>query len=141
MAMVWPPGIDKGGFQLRIDNVWLCKVLFHFSFVSQSDQARKQYNCAMSLFLRNIREEDAQVISAYFLLICIFYIFCIFSPPGWIDRVNSATVYECKSNKHCQASVKKICKIHKKYANIFKYMHRICKNMYRVCKNMHRICK
>ena len=46
----------------------------------------------LSLFLRNIREE------AYFLFICIFYIFCIFF-SGWIDRVNSAMIYECKSNK------------------------------------------
>ena len=52
----------------------------------------------LSLFLRNIREDDAQV--AYiFLLKCVFYIFCIILPPGWIDRVNSAMVYERKSNK------------------------------------------
>jgi len=44
MVMVRPPGIDKGSFQLRIDNVWFCKVLFLFSFVSQNDQARKQHN-------------------------------------------------------------------------------------------------
>ena len=55
MVMVQPPGINKGGFQLRIDNVWFCKVLFLFSFVSQNDQARKQHDYA------NIREEDAQV--------------------------------------------------------------------------------
>ena len=60
----------------------------------------------LSLILRNIREEDAQVamlhISAYVLLKCIFYIYCIFFPPGWIDRVNSALsamLYELKSNK------------------------------------------
>ena len=43
---VRPPGIDKVGFQLRIDNVWFCKVLFLFSFVSQNDQARKLHDCA-----------------------------------------------------------------------------------------------
>ena len=36
--------------------------------------------------------------SAYFLFTCIFYIFCIFV-SGWIDRVNSAMIYERKSNK------------------------------------------
>jgi hypothetical protein len=40
MVMVLPPGIDKGGFQLRIDNVWFCKVLFLFSFVSQNDKKK-----------------------------------------------------------------------------------------------------
>ena len=30
----------------------------------------------------------------------MFYIlFCIFMPPGWIDRVNSAMVYQRKSNQ------------------------------------------
>jgi hypothetical protein len=46
MVMVRPPGIDKGAFQLRIDNVWFCKVLFLFSFVSQNDLARKRHDCA-----------------------------------------------------------------------------------------------
>ena len=36
----------QGGFQLRIDNVWFCKVLFLFSFVSQNDLARKRHDCA-----------------------------------------------------------------------------------------------
>ena len=54
----------------------------------------------LSLFLRNIREEDAQV--AYICILSIkmhiLHILHIFN-PGWIDRVNSAMVYERKSNK------------------------------------------
>ena len=69
------PGIDKGGFQLRINNVWFCKVLFLFSFVSQNDEERKQHDCA---FVSVLEEHTRLHISAYFLLICIFYIFCIF---------------------------------------------------------------
>ena len=82
--MVRPPAIDKGGFQLRIDNVWFCKVLF--SFVSQNDQARKQHDSVttvpLSLFLRNIREEDAQ--AAYICILSIkmhiLHILHIFPP-------------------------------------------------------------
>lgn len=41
-----PPGIDKGGFQLRIDNVWFCRVLFLFSMESRNDQGIKRHDCA-----------------------------------------------------------------------------------------------
>ena len=47
MVMVRPTFIDKGGFQLRIDNVWFWRVLFLFSLVSQNDQPRKQHDCAL----------------------------------------------------------------------------------------------
>ena len=80
MVMVWPPGIDKGGFQLRIDYVWFSKVLFLFSFVSQNDQARKQHHCP----LRNIREVDFQIAySCILMLMCIFYLsYILLSPDG-----------------------------------------------------------
>ena len=29
--LVWPPGISDGAFQLRIDNIWFCKLLILFS--------------------------------------------------------------------------------------------------------------
>ncbi len=53
----------------------------------------------LSLFLRNIREEDAQVayICIFSIYMHILHILHIFS--GWIDRVNSAMIYERKSNK------------------------------------------
>ena len=47
--MVRPPGIDKGGFQLRINNVWFCKVLLLFSealFLRMMKQGDN--NCAAS---------------------------------------------------------------------------------------------
>ena len=46
MVIDQSPAIHNGGFRLRINNVWFCKVLFHFTFVSQNNQARKQHNCA-----------------------------------------------------------------------------------------------
>jgi hypothetical protein len=103
MVMVRPPGIDKGGFQLRIDNVWFCKVLFLFSFVSQNDQKRQQHDCAFVSVLEEYkgRRRPLGQVACICIpsIICIFYISCIYLPPGWIERVNSAMVYERKSNK------------------------------------------
>ena len=48
MVMVRPPGIDKGGFQLRIDNVWFCKVLFLFSTEWSSKEATLLCLCLCS---------------------------------------------------------------------------------------------
>ena len=54
----------------------------------------------LSLFLRNIREEDAQVAFICILSINMHILHILHSlPPCWIDRVNSAMVYERKSNK------------------------------------------
>ena len=54
----------------------------------------------LSLILGNIREEDAQV--SYICIFCNYmhtlHILHIFF-AGWIDRVNSAMIYERKSNK------------------------------------------
>ena len=132
--MVQPPGIDKGGFQLRIDNVWFCKVLFLFSFVSQNHLARKQHTVHLSLFLRNIREEGAQVsyiciFSIYMHILHIMHIF--FS--GWIDRVNSAMIYERKSNKQVlYVLLSSAYQVHLvQYAFI---CNKICRDMQFICR-------
>lgn len=77
-----PPGIDKGGFQLRIDNVWFCRVLFLFSFESRNDHGIKRHDCA---FVSVLEEYNGWrrpgciymhilVLSAYYLIYCIFLI-------------------------------------------------------------------
>ena len=41
-----PPGISHGAFQLRMDNVWFCKVLLLFQIESKTDLGWKRHSCA-----------------------------------------------------------------------------------------------
>jgi hypothetical protein len=41
-----PPGISHGAFELRMDNVWFCKVLLLFHFESNTDVGLKRHSCA-----------------------------------------------------------------------------------------------
>ena len=54
-VFVRPPGISKGAFQLRMDNVWFGKVLFLFSCISQTDQGTKKHDCAYISFLEEYK--------------------------------------------------------------------------------------
>jgi hypothetical protein len=46
MVFILPPGISDGTFQLRIDNIWFCKVLFLFSIDTVTDAGIKMHKCA-----------------------------------------------------------------------------------------------
>ena len=46
MVFVRPPGISSGGFQLRTDNVWYCKLLLLFSIQSRTHNGIKTFDCA-----------------------------------------------------------------------------------------------
>lgn len=80
MVMVRPPGIDKGGFQLRIDNVWFCKVLFLFSFVSQNDQKRQQHDCAFVSVLEEYKGRRRPGC----MYLHTFYLYAYFTYPAYI---------------------------------------------------------
>ncbi len=41
------PGISHGAFQLRMDNVWFCKLLLLFEVESKSDIGFKKHLCAL----------------------------------------------------------------------------------------------
>jgi len=80
MVMVRPPGIDKGGFQLRIGNVWFCKVLFLFSFVSQNDQKRQQHDCAFVSVLEEYKGRRRPGC----MYLHTFYLYAYFTYPAYI---------------------------------------------------------
>jgi hypothetical protein len=80
MVMVRPPGIDKGGFQLRIDNVWFCKVMFLFSFVSQNDQKRQQHDCAFVSVLEEYKGRRRPGC----MYLHTFYLYAYFKYPAYI---------------------------------------------------------
>ena len=45
-VFIRPPGISHGAFQLRMDNVWFCKVLLLFQVESNTDLGLKRHSCA-----------------------------------------------------------------------------------------------
>jgi hypothetical protein len=46
MVFARPPGIESGGFELRPDNVWYCKLLLTFPVESQTDSGIRRFVCA-----------------------------------------------------------------------------------------------
>jgi hypothetical protein len=46
MAFIRPPGISNGVFQLRMDNIWFCKLLLLFKISTMTDTEIKQLDCA-----------------------------------------------------------------------------------------------
>jgi hypothetical protein len=46
MVFIRPQGISDGAFQLRIDNVWFCKLLFLFKIDTMTDAGMEKHDCA-----------------------------------------------------------------------------------------------
>jgi hypothetical protein len=44
-VFIRPPGISHGAFELRLDNIWFCKVLLLFQVESRSDLGWKRHSC------------------------------------------------------------------------------------------------
>ena len=45
-VFIRPPGISYGAFELRMDNVWFCKILLLFQVESKTDLGLKRHSCA-----------------------------------------------------------------------------------------------
>jgi hypothetical protein len=48
-VFIRPPGISEGAFQLRIDSIWLCKLLLLFTIETKTDAGMKKHVCAVSV--------------------------------------------------------------------------------------------
>jgi hypothetical protein len=46
MIFIRPPGISDGAFQLRMDNIWFCKLLLLFKINTMTDTGMQQHECA-----------------------------------------------------------------------------------------------
>lgn len=59
-VFIRPPGIEEGGFTLRPDNVWYCKVLLLFSIQTQTDQdgSTEEFQCAFVSVLEPLEERS-----------------------------------------------------------------------------------
>ncbi len=45
-VLIRPPGIARGEFELRMDNVWYCRLLLLFEIKSRTDDGIKRHKCA-----------------------------------------------------------------------------------------------
>ncbi len=48
-VFIRPPGISHGAFEIRMDNVWFCKILLLFQVGSKPDLGLKRHSCASVL--------------------------------------------------------------------------------------------
>lgn len=55
LVFIRPPGIETGGFTLKIDNVWFCRLLLLFSFVSKNDSGEHLHECAFVSVLEDYK--------------------------------------------------------------------------------------
>ena len=46
MVFIRPPGISEGTFQLRMGNIWFCKLLLLFKIRSKTDAGMEVLDCA-----------------------------------------------------------------------------------------------
>ena len=46
MVFIRPPGISEGAFQLRMGNIWFCKLLLLFKIRSKTDAGMEVLDCA-----------------------------------------------------------------------------------------------
>jgi hypothetical protein len=67
MVFIRPPGIFDGAFQLRMENIWFCKLLLLFKIHTKTDTGMQYHECAY--------------VSVFF---CI--LFCIFSILFYIQQ-------------------------------------------------------
>jgi hypothetical protein len=44
-VFIRPPGIARGAFELRMDDVWFCKLLLLFEIVSKTDAGLERHAC------------------------------------------------------------------------------------------------
>ena len=47
MVFIRPPGVEPGGFVLKPDAVWYCRVLLLFSFSAMTDTGSRSFDCAL----------------------------------------------------------------------------------------------
>ena len=97
MMFVRPPGISKGAFELRMGNIWFCKLLLLFKIRSRTDTELKDLDCAYVSVLEEYNGPRRSGHFNIFSIFCIFCIFCIFwnlSVAAWVDECESTIVYE-----------------------------------------------
>ncbi len=91
-VFIRPPGISDGAFQLRMDNIWFCKLLLLFKIHTKTDAGMQYRKCAYVSVLEEYkglrkRGHIMHILHILHILIC-------FSTSAWVDQCQSTIVYE-----------------------------------------------
>jgi hypothetical protein len=94
MVFIRPPGISDGAFQLRMDNIWFCKLLLLFKIRTMTDAGMQEHKCA---FVSVLEEYKGPRKSGHILhilrILHILYVH-VFLFAEWVDTCQSTIVYE-----------------------------------------------
>jgi hypothetical protein len=106
-VFIRPPAISEGAFQLRIDNIWFCKLLPLFTIETKTDAGMKKHACAFVSVLEEYKGHrrpglhilHIQHIIHIYHILHILYIMHIMHImislfTGWVDACQSTIVYE-----------------------------------------------
>ena len=98
MVFIRPPGISDGAFQLRMDNIWFCKLLLLFKIHTMTDTGMQYHDCAYVSVLEeyNGHRKSGHILHILHIIhILIYYM----STSAWLDQCQSAIVYERRETK------------------------------------------
>jgi hypothetical protein len=99
-VFIQPPGISDSAFQLRMDNIWFCKVLLLFSINTMTDKGMQTHECAYVSVLEEFKGHRRSG-----LILRILYICCVSYKLGirvlilfqcctaWLNACQSTIVY------------------------------------------------
>ena len=93
MVFIRPPGISDGAFQLRMDNIWFCKLLLLFKINTMTDTGMQQHECAFVSVLEEYKgpRKSGHILHIFAYFAYITYL-CVSS--AWVEKCQSAIVYE-----------------------------------------------
>jgi hypothetical protein len=89
MVVIRQPGTSDGAFQLRMDNIWICKLLLRFKIHTQTDTGMQYHKCAYVSVLEEYKgpRKPGHILHILHILICL-------STSAWLDQCQSAIGYE-----------------------------------------------
>jgi hypothetical protein len=99
------PRISDGTFQLRMNNIWSCKVLFLSQMIQIPTTGWDHLNMPILLCWRSTKVNGDQSIFYIFCIFCVFCIFCILYINllgfniAWLD-VCQSPLYTSSVNQH-----------------------------------------
>ena len=99
-VFIRPPGISEGAFQLRMDNIWFCKLLLLFKLYTRTDAGMQYLDCAYVSVLEEYRgpRKSGHIVH----ILHIFYFLIVDRPqPGWISVNLQSSMSAVNKHKSC----------------------------------------
>ena len=101
MVFVRPPGIESGGFELRPDNVWYCKLLLIFSLESQTDSGMMALASDVE-YAKYVYYVIYVLYARYVKYACFTYLtYFAYLQSGWITLDPSWSMSARRTSKSC----------------------------------------